>query len=150
RAGRAGAGRLRPRSRSATARARDPRDRPRSPVGVFHPPGVDPRAAVVSAPPIVALSGVRVRYGDVDALDVPRLEVPEGEVLAVIGPNGSGKSTLLRMLGLLQAPTEGEVRFRGRRVDASRALGERREISMVFQQPLLADASVGENVALGL
>ena len=100
--------------------------------------------------PIVALSGVRVRYGDVETLDVPRLEVHEGEVLAIIGPNGSGKSTLLRVLGLLQAPAEGEVRFRDRRLHASRALAERREVAMVFQQPLLTDASVRKNVELGL
>ncbi|PYM13735.1 MAG: hypothetical protein DMD81_20215 [Candidatus Rokuibacteriota bacterium] len=151
RARRAGAGHVRPRSRSSAARARDSRDRPGSALGVLHPSRVDPRAAVVTGPrPIVALSGVRVRYGDVETLDVPRLEVHEGEVLAVIGPNGSGKSTLLRVLGLLQAPTEGEVRFRDRRLHASRALAERREVAMVFQQPLLTDASVRKNVELGL
>jgi molybdopterin-binding protein len=99
---------------------------------------------------VVALSGVRVRKGDVDVLDVERFEALEGEVLAVIGPNGSGKSTLLRVVGLLEAPTAGEVRFRGRPVDASRGLAERRQMAMVFQQPLLTDASVRDNVALGL
>ncbi len=100
--------------------------------------------------PIVELAGVRVRYDATDALDVPSLRIRGGEILAVVGPNGSGKSTLLRVLGLLERPATGEVRFEGRVVDAARALGERRRIAMVFQQPLLADMTAAENVALGL
>jgi molybdopterin-binding protein len=100
--------------------------------------------------PIVELAGVRVRKGGVDVLDVERFDLREREVLAVIGPNGSGKSTLLRIIGLVEPPSVGEVRFRGRACDASRALPQRRQMPMVFQQPLLADRSVEENVALGL
>ena len=99
---------------------------------------------------VLALANVRVSYDGIDALDVPSLEVYQGEVLAVIGPNGGGKSTLLRVLGLLERPARGEVSFRDRPVDAARALDERRRIAMVFQQPLLADMTVAENVALGL
>jgi tungstate transport system ATP-binding protein len=98
----------------------------------------------------LALAGVEVRYGAVPALTVPALDVREAEVLAVIGPNGSGKSTLLRVLGLLERPTAGEVRFRGRVVDARTALAERREMAVVFQQPLLADMTVAANAGLGL
>ena len=99
---------------------------------------------------VLVLANVRVSYDGTDALDVPSLEVYQGEVLAVIGPNGGGKSTLLRVLGLLERPARGEVSFRDRPVDAARALDERRRIAMVFQQPLLADMTVAENVALGL
>jgi tungstate transport system ATP-binding protein len=102
------------------------------------------------APSVLALANVRVGYGGADVLDVVALDVVEGEVLAVIGPNGSGKSTLLRVAGLLEKPTRGEVRFRQRSVDATRALVERRRMAMVFQQPLLADMTVAENVTLGL
>jgi tungstate transport system ATP-binding protein len=102
------------------------------------------------SPPVVALTGVSVAHDGTIALDVPALEVRQGEVLAVIGPNGSGKSTLLRVLGLLQRPTRGEVRFRGRPVSAAAALAERRRMASAFQQPLLADMSVRDNVALGL
>jgi molybdopterin-binding protein len=100
--------------------------------------------------PVLALAGVRVSYGGVDVLDVGTLEVAEGEVLAVIGPNGSGKSTLLRVAGLLERPAAGRVSFHARVVDAGHALAERRRMAMVFQQPLLADMTVAENVALGL
>ena len=98
----------------------------------------------------LALAGVEVRYGSAPALAVGALDVRDAEVLAVIGPNGSGKSTLLRVLGLLERPTAGEVRFRGRVVDARSALAERRRMAVVFQQPLLADMTVAANVALGL
>jgi len=102
------------------------------------------------APPVLALSNVRVSYGGADVLDVGALEVAEGEVLAVIGPNGCGKSTLLRVAGLLERPATGRVSFRGRVADAGHALAERRRMAMVFQQPLLADMTVAENAALGL
>ena len=104
----------------------------------------------MTADPVVALTGVSARYGGVEVLRLPALDVRAREILAVIGPNGSGKSTLLRLLAFLERPAAGEIRFHGRPVDAAHALAERRRIAMVFQQPLLADATVGENVALGL
>jgi tungstate transport system ATP-binding protein len=100
--------------------------------------------------PVVALRDVTVRYGPAPVLDVPALDVGEGDLLAVIGPNGSGKSTLLRVIGLLEAPTTGEVRFRGERVGRAHRLQVRRRMASAFQEPLLADTTVFENVALGL
>jgi molybdopterin-binding protein len=99
---------------------------------------------------VLAVRGVRRRYANGDALDVAALDVLAGEVLGVIGPNGAGKSTLLRILGLLERPDEGRVFFDGRPIDARDALAERRRIATVFQEPLLADTSVADNVALGL
>jgi tungstate transport system ATP-binding protein len=104
----------------------------------------------VTRPAVVELHGVRVTYDGATVLDVPALGVRAGEILAVVGPNGSGKSTLLRVAGLLERPTEGHVRIHDRPVDARRSLAERRRMATVFQQPLLADMSVAENVALGL
>ncbi|MBI1963895.1 MAG: ABC transporter ATP-binding protein [Candidatus Rokubacteria bacterium] len=99
---------------------------------------------------VLAVADVRVSYGGADVLDVAALEVRAHEVLGVIGPNGSGKSTLLRVLGLLEAPARGEVRWRGRAVRAADALEARRRMATVFQEPLLADMTVAANVALGL
>jgi molybdopterin-binding protein len=104
----------------------------------------------VSATAVLALCGVRRRYPDGYLLDVPALDVLAGEVLGVIGPNGAGKSTLLRILGLLERPDEGCVLVDGRAIDARGALAQRRRMATVFQEPLLADASVADNVALGL
>jgi tungstate transport system ATP-binding protein len=100
--------------------------------------------------PVVALTGVTVRYGGAPVLDVPALTVEDGDLLAVIGPNGSGKSTFLRVIGFLERPATGEVRFRGAPVPPGRALDIRRRMATVFQEPLLADTTVFENVALGL
>ena len=95
---------------------------------------------------------LRVNYAGQRVLDIPRIEVRAGEVLAIIGPNGAGKSTLLRILALLEPPTSGVVRFRGTPVAwASRdLLTVRRRFASVFQEALLCDTTVEANVALGL
>ena len=102
--------------------------------------------------PILEGRDLRVVHGNLTVLEVPRIEVREGEVLSLIGPNGAGKSTLLRVLGLLEPPTSGEVRFRGEPVPwGTRALlTMRRRCACVFQEALLCDASVEANAALGL
>ncbi len=107
-----------------------------------------PRAA--AGAPTVELEGVRVVYGGRPVVDVDRLAVRTGELLVVIGPNGSGKSTLLRVLGLLETPTSGTVRFRGQPVAARDLLTTRRQMASVLQDPLLIDATAFDNVALGL
>ncbi len=102
-------------------------------------------------PAALALEDVRVVTGGRVVLDVPRLEVRPGEVLAVIGPNGAGKSTLLRVLGLLERPAHGTVRYRGAPVggEADR-LALRRRMASVFQDPWLADTTVAGNARLAL
>ncbi len=101
--------------------------------------------------PILSLEGVEVAYDGALILEVPSLEIQEGQILAVIGPNGAGKSTLLRLLGLLEAPTEGRVLFRGRPVPPrGDLLSLRRRMASVFQEPLLTDGTVEDNVSLGL
>ncbi len=58
------------------------------------------------------------RFGDVVALDGVSFTVPDGAIVGFVGPNGAGKTTAMRIaLGVLE-PDEGEVRWRGRRVDA--------------------------------
>jgi tungstate transport system ATP-binding protein len=100
--------------------------------------------------PVIELEEIRVVHGGRTVLDVPALAAPEREILAVIGPNGAGKSTLLRVLGLLEWPTAGRVRFRGQPLTPRGGLRARRRMAMVFQEPLLTDATVADNVALGL
>jgi NitT/TauT family transport system ATP-binding protein len=79
-------------------------------------------------------------------LDDINLDVAEGEFVALLGRSGSGKSTLLRCIAGLMAPTQGEVRFRGRRLT-----GTNRETSMVFQTfALMPWLTVQQNVELGL
>jgi molybdopterin-binding protein len=104
----------------------------------------------MSAAPVVELAQIRVVRAGRAVLDVPELSVSLGEILAVIGPNGAGKSTLLRVLGLLEAPTGGAIRFQGEPVKPSDGLAVRRRMASAFQEPLLADTTVQDNVAMGL
>jgi tungstate transport system ATP-binding protein len=105
---------------------------------------------VRSGPPILAVRDLRRQYSPTWSLVIPALDVHVGEVLAVIGPNGSGKSTLLRILGLLETPDEGEIRYHGEPLGAADGLAVRRRMAMVFQQPLLVAGTVSHNVGLGL
>lgn len=78
------------------------------------------------------------------------LEIKKGECLGLVGPNGSGKSSLLKILAFLQAPTKGSLTFYGQEFKGNVPLSIRRKIAIVFQEPLLLNTSVYENVALGL
>ncbi len=100
--------------------------------------------------PLVAVQDLRVRRGGLTVLEIPALTVAAGEVLAVIGPNGAGKSTLLQALALL-VPAEMTYTFAGRTaVLPQEALALRQQMAAVFSESLLLDASVFDNVALGL
>ncbi len=94
---------------------------------------------------------IRVLYDGRPVVDVPTIEVRRGETLAIIGPNGAGKSTLLRVLGLLERPQDGQIYLGGHLVNGtSNLLALRRRFASVFQDALLIDATVEQNVALGL
>ena len=91
--------------------------------------------------------------GPVAALRDVSLAIAAGEYLGVVGPSGCGKSTLLHVLGCVDTPTSGEVRFNGREVgslpDAERSRLRLREIGFVFQRFfLLPMLTAFENVEL--
>ncbi len=90
-----------------------------------------------------------VRRGGATVLDIPALSVFQGQVLVLIGPNGAGKSTLLLTLAGLLKFAQGKILFRGAPI-ADGGFDYRRHIAMVFQEPLLFDTTVFENVAAGL
>ncbi|PSW21143.1 lipoprotein-releasing ABC transporter ATP-binding protein LolD [Photobacterium sanctipauli] len=78
-----------------------------------------------------------------------------GDLVGIVGASGSGKSTLLHLLGALDEPTEGEVFFKGQKLNAMSANKQaklrNREIGFVYQfHHLLADFSAVENVAMPL
>ena len=92
------------------------------------------------------------KTGD-QALKAVDLEIPEGQVLALIGPSGAGKSTLIRCINRLVEPTSGNVYLAGVELTglSSGALRkERRRMGMIFQEYALVERlTVMENVLSG-
>jgi tungstate transport system ATP-binding protein len=100
---------------------------------------------------ILEAKDLKVTRGGALVLDIPSIRIEEGEIFSLIGPNGAGKTTLLQALACLIEPSRGELYFKGRKVSSDHsALEYRRRLAMVFQEPLLFDATVFENVASGL
>jgi ABC-type branched-subunit amino acid transport system ATPase component len=101
--------------------------------------------------PVIILSGVRLSFGAVRAIDGLDLVLRLGEVHGLIGPNGSGKTTTLNVISGFSEPQEGEVRMG----DAPLPVGAPQTraslgIARTFQTPRAIDeASVRENVMIG-
>ncbi|MCA9773235.1 MAG: ATP-binding cassette domain-containing protein, partial [Myxococcales bacterium] len=91
--------------------------------------------------PYIETTGVRRIFADgdkrVEVLKGIDLRVRHGESLAILGPSGAGKSTFLHILGGLDAPSEGTIRYGGTEIfslgEKARAEFRNREIGFVFQ-----------------
>ena len=108
--------------------------------------------------PLLELSGINRVYGSniqTTALDSIDLVVERGDFLAIVGPSGSGKSTLLNIIGLLDSPSSGTYRIRGK---DTQLVGERARNRMrsstfgfVFQAShIIGSETVATNAALAL
>jgi ABC-type sugar transport system ATPase subunit len=110
-----------------------------------------PGPAAAGPEPILSLRQVRKSYGAVEALRGVDLDVRQGEVLAICGDNGAGKSSLIRVVSGAQAPSGGEMRFKGEAVrfhSPQDALA--RGIATIYQDLALAPRlSIAENVFMG-
>ena len=108
-------------------------------------------AAANGAEPLLRLVGLGKHFGPVRALTGVDLDIPDGQVTAIVGDNGAGKSTLIKTISGIWAPDEGEVIWKGRPVhlhspkDAAE-LG----IATVYQDLALADnLDIVQNMFLG-
>lgn len=98
---------------------------------------------------MLAVTGLRVRYGEVLAVTDVGFQVARGETLAVLGHSGSGKTTILKAIAGLVPIEHGRVELDGR--DLTGVPTHRRRIGMVFQDfALFPHLDVGANVAYGL
>src|SRR5690606_3823232 len=89
------------------------------------------------------------RFGSVTVCDKLNLNIPSGELVALLGPSGSGKTSLLRIIAGLEQPDEGSVLFHGE--DATHVPVRARNVGFVFQHyALFGHMSIFENVAFGL
>ncbi|MGH2745918.1 MAG: ABC transporter ATP-binding protein, partial [Thermoleophilaceae bacterium] len=109
--------------------------------------------------PTYELEATSRSYGDnstlVLALDALDLTIKRGEFVAIFGPSGSGKTTLLQLLGALDRPSGGSIRFEGQPLEqlGDSALAELRlrALGFVFQQfNLIPTLSAVENVEAGM
>ncbi|MFN8412874.1 MAG: ABC transporter ATP-binding protein [Anaerolineales bacterium] len=99
---------------------------------------------------MISIRDLRVQRNGRDVLQVKSLEIKRGETLAIVGPNGAGKSTFLLALANLIKPVQGDIVFNEKSIKEWDELEYRRRIAFVFQEPLLMDMSVQDNIALGL
>ncbi|MCX6071515.1 MAG: ABC transporter ATP-binding protein, partial [Chloroflexi bacterium] len=83
------------------------------------------------------------------ALDHFDLTVPAGQIAAIVGPNGAGKSTLVKLLCRFYDPSAGRIALDGIDLRQLRVEDLRRDLTVLFQEPVHYSASVGENIALG-
>ncbi|MGA7991461.1 MAG: ATP-binding cassette domain-containing protein, partial [Thermoanaerobaculia bacterium] len=101
--------------------------------------------------PLLSVRALTKRFGGLTALSDVSFDVSAGEIYGVIGPNGAGKTTLFSCLVGAQAPTSGEIRFRGERIDGlpnhavvRRGLVRTHQIVRPFRE-----MTVEENVSIG-
>lgn len=99
----------------------------------------------------VAFEGVSFRYGEEDeqVLQDVNLEVRPGEVVALVGRSGSGKSTLVSLLPRFHDPEQGRIFLDGHDLREYRRYDLRRQISMVSQDIVLFNDTIGHNIAYG-
>jgi D-xylose transport system ATP-binding protein len=101
--------------------------------------------------PLLRLRGIGKSFGPVHALTGIDLDIPEGQVTALVGDNGAGKSTLIKTISGIWEPTTGELIWNGKPVHlhgpkAATALG----IATVYQDLALCDnLDIVQNMLLG-
>jgi len=97
----------------------------------------------------IEVTGVNKKYGDFVALENIDLNIPTGQLTALLGPSGGGKTTLLRIIAGLESADSGSVVIEG--YDATKLPVQKRNVGFVFQHyAAFKHLSVARNVAFGL
>src|SRR3546814_1147914 len=97
----------------------------------------------------IEIHHVTKNFGSFSALDNVTLNVPSGELVALLGPSGCGKTSLLRIIAGLETPDSGSIVFHGE--DVSCRDVRDRNVGFVFQHyALFRHMTVFDNVAFGL
>jgi hypothetical protein len=98
--------------------------------------------------PAFSLRGVEQVRGEVHTLRGVDLNVPAGDVVALVGPSGAGKTSLIRLLNRLDDPDMGTVTYMGTPIGSFRVRELRRHVAFVFQSPVMFAGSVEDNQTL--
>jgi phospholipid/cholesterol/gamma-HCH transport system ATP-binding protein len=100
---------------------------------------------------VIEIADVHFAYGELEIFRGLSLDIPRGQVVAILGGSGCGKSTLLKLIGGQLTPTRGKITVEGRdvhKLTADELYQLRLEIGMMFQNSgLFSDLSVFDNVA---
>ncbi|MBU3697848.1 sulfate/molybdate ABC transporter ATP-binding protein [Dechloromonas sp.] len=97
----------------------------------------------------IEIRNISKRFGNFVALDNINLDIPTGELVALLGPSGCGKTTLLRIIAGMETADQGEILFSG--AEATHLHARERNVGFVFQHyALFRHMTVFENVAFGL
>ena len=97
----------------------------------------------------IEIRNLNKRFGATVVCDNLNLDIPSGQLVALLGPSGSGKTSLLRIIAGLERPDSGTVLFHGE--DATYSDVRERQVGFVFQHyALFGHMSIFENVAFGL
>jgi subfamily B ATP-binding cassette protein MsbA len=114
---------------------------------VADPPNPKPLASEAS----LVFADVWFRYGESLpwALQEIELDIPTGEVVALVGPSGAGKSTLAGLVSRFWDPTRGVIALGGTDLRELKLADLRGAVGIVPQEPMLFGASIRENIAYG-
>ncbi|HYG13450.1 MAG TPA: sulfate ABC transporter ATP-binding protein [Methylophilaceae bacterium] len=97
----------------------------------------------------IEIRNITKNFGSFSALNNVTLDVPSGELVALLGPSGCGKTSLLRIIAGLETPDGGQIGFHGE--EATDRDVRERQVGFVFQHyALFRHMTVFENVAFGL
>ena len=97
----------------------------------------------------IEVKNLAKRFGQTVVCDNLNLNIPSGELVALLGPSGSGKTSLLRIIAGLETPDSGTVLFNGE--DTTHVAVRERNVGFVFQHyALFGHMTIFENVAFGL
>ena len=102
---------------------------------------------------MIQIENLTKSFGDLQVLKGVNLTINKGEVISIVGSSGAGKTTLLQLIGTLDKPTDGIIRFNGEdlgRLSSKRLAAFRnRHIGFVFQfHQLLPEFTALENIVI--
>ena len=97
----------------------------------------------------IEINQINKSFGRTRVLNDISLDIPSGQMVALLGPSGSGKTTLLRIIAGLEHQNSGRILFNGK--DVSRVHARDRQVGFVFQHyALFRHMTVFDNIAFGL
>ena len=102
---------------------------------------------------MIDIKDIKKSFGSLQVLRGVNLHIDNGEVISIVGPSGAGKTTLLQLIGALDRPTSGSIRFNGKELasmsDKQLATFRNRQIGFVFQfHQLLPEFTALENIII--